>query len=72
MNTKELQTELQELKKRVEELERRPVYVPYYQPTPPWPGWPQPYIGDPPQYPWNPWVPTCGGAICVSTTGTKA
>lgn len=67
MTTKHLQTELEDLRKRVEELERiriehEKIYQPYRPPINPWhPNWPyptQPYFGDPPHYPYG---PTCSG-----------
>jgi hypothetical protein len=59
-----MKQELEELKKRVEELERRPVWVqPYYVPVP------VPYPQPPPLFPApNPWdVPH--GPVWLSNTG---
>lgn len=64
MKTKQLEKELQELRKRVEDLEKKqnPVWVgPYYVPVPypvPVPVYPRPYWPQPWYQP-SPWYVTC-------------
>ena len=55
----ELLKRIAALEKRVEELERRPVYVPYYVP----PAAPEPQ-------PWQPWQPYIG-PTCPTYPGTQ-
>lgn len=54
-----LKQRVEELERRVKELEARPVYVPIYIP----PQAPAPYQPHWPNYPWI----TCGGAVGVGT-----
>jgi hypothetical protein len=61
MNNDELQKRIEELERRLRDLEARPVYVPVY---PQWPTYPQNTVS-----PWVPWWES-PGTTCVSTTGS--
>lgn len=61
--TKQEREKFEALEKRVADLERRPVYVPYWPPV-----WVQPY--EPYKQPY--WTVTCGSATSNGTSGFVA
>lgn len=61
----EIQKQLDDLKRRIEELERRPIYVPFPSP------WPQPAPWPAPLIPWCASVTTISGAT-IAPGGTIA